>query len=441
MSLAVGASYDKEYQNYQVDYIARTSGAGGTCFISQEACSTPLSGSFNDKEAYFEALVPVLADQPFAKSLNVTVGARYSNYSSAGSKTVEKYGIEWRPIDDVLLRGTVQGVFRAPTINDLYAGAAGSAPQFQDPCIGYTGGHPNACANVPTDGSFKGSGLSQTTGVSSGSVAAGYQLKPEYGKSYDFGIVYDPHFIPGLSVSADLWRVNLNDTITTLGVQNSATICYANNSSPFCGFIHRFSDGQVNFINQPTVNLGTLNTKGVDFSAKYRIPHFDVAGTNIGDFALALDTTYLARYNNDTAPGQTGDVINHLAGLYNNSYGNYTRWRGLGSLNWAMGPWNIMWSMRYIGALNVGSRNMTEAFSADASIPNVVRRIPTVIYNNLSMGFKIPQYNTRLDFGVDNVFDKQPPLFYQNNVLNANTDVNTYDTIGRYFFGRVTVKF
>jgi hypothetical protein len=30
---------------------------------------------------------------------------------------------------------------------------------------------------------------------------------------------------------------------------------------------------------------------------------------------------------------------------------------------------------------------------------------------------------------------------YQNNVLNADTDVNTYDTIGRYYWGSVTVKF
>jgi iron complex outermembrane recepter protein len=30
---------------------------------------------------------------------------------------------------------------------------------------------------------------------------------------------------------------------------------------------------------------------------------------------------------------------------------------------------------------------------------------------------------------------------YQNNVLNANTDVNTYDTVGRFYRASVTVKF
>jgi outer membrane receptor protein involved in Fe transport len=49
--------------------------------------------------------------------------------------------------------------------------------------------------------------------------------------------------------------------------------------------------------------------------------------------------------------------------------------------------------------------------------------------------------NSRVEVGVDNLTDKQPPMMFQNNVLNANTDVNTFDTIGRYFWARYTVKF
>jgi outer membrane receptor protein involved in Fe transport len=49
--------------------------------------------------------------------------------------------------------------------------------------------------------------------------------------------------------------------------------------------------------------------------------------------------------------------------------------------------------------------------------------------------------NTRVEFGVNNIFDKQPPMLYANNTLNANTDPSDFDLLGRYFFGRVTVKF
>ena len=61
--------------------------------------------------------------------------------------------------------------------------------------------------------------------------------------------------------------------------------------------------------------------------------------------------------------------------------------------------------------------------------------------HSVNVGYALPSINSRIEFGVDNVIDKQPPLMFQNNVLNANTDVNTYDTIGRYFCARYTVKF
>lgn len=446
MQLAVGASYDKEYQNYKVDLIAQTQGSDGTCFISQSACSTPLSGSFTDKEVYFELFTPILADVPFAKSLNVTIGSRFSRYNPGGSSWNQKFAVEWRPISDLLLRATVAGVFRAPNILELYRGATGSAPQASDPCIGLSAtelaAHGAACQNVPVN--YAGTGLSQVNAVISGSAAAGVNLKPEHGKSYDYGFVYDPSYIPGFSVEADLWRVTLTNTITAIGAQTVLSSCYANNASPYCSLIHRTVGGDISFIQEPTVNLGTLDTKGIDTSFKYKIPHFDVFGHNYGDLTASLDSTYLIRYNNDTAPGQPGDITFHMAGHYNNQtqYGNYTRWRGLGQLNWTNGPWNVNYSMRYIGKVAVGwPLNAPEGISADNGAPGTVLHIPSVIYHNLSLGYNLAAYHTRLDVGVNNLFDKQPPLMYQNNVLNSNTDTNTYDTIGRYFWGRVTVTF
>lgn len=443
VQLAAGISYDKEYQKNQVDLIATTQGADGTCFISQEACATPLSGSFDDREAYFEMFVPVLADAPLAKSLNVTIGSRFSKYRPGGSSWNQKFGVEWRPVDDLLVRGTVAGVFRAPNINELFAGAGGSAPQFIDPCVGLSAtelaAHSAACQNVPVN--WPGTGLSQTSGVISGSVAAGVNLKPEHGKSYDYGIVYDPSFIPGFSASVDLWRVTLDDTITPIAAQTVASSCFANNTSPFCPLIHRLSSGDIGFIAQPTVNLGKVDTKGIDGSLKYKIPHFDMFGQNYGDFNVSADATYLIRYNADTAPGQPGDVIYHMAGHYNNQFGNYARWRGLGQLNWINGPWSANYSVRYIDHLAVGWAGPEENVSADPGIPGTVLRVPSQIYHNLSFGYNLAAYHTRVEVGVNNVLDKEPPLMYQNNVLNSNTDTNTYDVLGRYFWGRVTVTF
>ena len=98
----------------------------------------------------------------------------------------------------------------------------------------------------------------------SGAVAAGFDLKPESGKSFSWGVVYDPEFAPGLSVSLDYWRLYLNDTITRADAQTVVDTCYNDDSHPFCEFINRRSDGQVDFIREPIVNLGRLDTQGYD---------------------------------------------------------------------------------------------------------------------------------------------------------------------------------
>jgi len=434
VSLATGVSHRKEYSKFDVDYIAITRGAGGTCFISQEACATPLQGGFTVKEFYGELFIPVLKDAPFAQSLNLIVGSRYSDYNnSAGNNTSNKLAVEWRPLEDVLVRGTVSEVFRAPNISDLYAGAAGGAPSFADPCLRYQGGHPHACQNVPIG--YVGTGLGQVTAVASGAVAAGVDLLPEQGKSFDFGVVYDPRWIEGLSVNLDVWRIYLNNTITPLQAQNVANICYNDDNSPFCGLIHRTPTGDVQFIQTPTVNLGRLDTKGVDLGFKYRLPE-----TALGNFALSFESTYITQFDNDVAPGQGLQPI-HVAGTYNRAYGNYARWRALAGVTWNLGNWDAGWRIHYVGPLSVGNADVRQGTSADGGFRGVEVHYGSQTEHSLTAGYNFDRINTRLDIGVDNLFDKQPPLFYQNNVINSNTDVNTYDTVGRFFWGRVTVKF
>ena len=80
-------------------------------------------------------------------------------------------------------------------------------------------------------------------------------------------------------------------------------------------------------------------------------------------------------------------------------------------------------------------------YGSYCTIQGAVLKYGATVYNDVSLGYNIEPLNTRVEFGVNNLFDKQPPLLYANNVLNANTDPSDFDTIGRYFWGRVTVKF
>ncbi|MEJ1096197.1 MULTISPECIES: TonB-dependent receptor [unclassified Pseudoxanthomonas] len=443
VQLAFGASWREEYQRSEVDYIA-IADSEGRCFISQEACSSALSGKFDVTEVYGELYVPILSEMPFAHLLSVSLGSRYSDYSTFGDTTNSKLQVEWRPIENLLFRGTVAEVFRAPRIQDLYAGPQGDAPQLNDICQGYGAAgtprdHENACGagagatNIPATG-IGPAPTSQSNGVWSGSVAAGFDLQPEEGKSFSWGVVYDPEFLPGFSVSLDYWRLYLNDTITRADAQTVIDTCYANDDHAFCEFINRRANGQVDFIREPIVNLGRLDTKGWDLALRYRLPD-----TAWGSWIAGLDATYIAQYDNDVNPESSDDEIAHLAGRYDASYGNYSRIRARLFLNWQKGDFGVSWRTRYVGGFEIASAD--GGCTLDTPEYCYAVAFDDYMLHSVSANYNLPWFNSKIEVGLDNVFDKQPPVMYQNNVLNANTDVSTFDTVGRYLWARYTVNF
>ena len=437
VQLAVGALYRKQFMNYTINPLAQLDPATGFCQISQEACGSPGSGDDSVKEAFAETLIPLLKEVPGAYSLNLDVGVRYSDYNSAGSTTNGKVAIEWRPIQDLLVRGTVSQVFRAPNLDQLYDGRSLVQPTLNDPCAHLSAAelaqHPAACQSVPPN--WAGNSPAQVNTYYSGANVVGANLKPEHGKSVDFGLVYNPSWAPGLNTSLDFWHIYLYDTLVPISGINVVNACFNNNASPFCSFIHRYDTttqqpGQVFYIDTPVVNLGSLSTSGIDFTANYKVPHFDLGGVNPGDFKLGLATSYVATFNNNATPGAPGSTVEKLAGTWSAQFGNVSRWRGTASLGWNLGNWDAQWRTRYVSGVT--------ALKADAAT-NANLPVASVVYSDLQLGYAVPAIHTRFDVGVDNLFDRQPPLIYQNG--SVNTDVATYDTMGRYYWARATLKF
>ncbi len=446
---SAGTTYRKEYLDYQVDPLLDStfSEVNGIPTIScpgpGSLCSSSAQGGFNLKEAYAELLIPVLKDVPGVRSLNVDLGDRYSKYSNFGSTNNWKVAIEYRPIDDLLLRATASKVFRAPTPTNLFAGPSADAPTAADPCAGRAGVSGNkACQgyNVPPQV------FSQLTGYIMGSQFAAEHglstsvLQPEFGKSFDYGFVYDPHWISGLSFNADFYRIALDNLIVS-GANIAQAIlnqCF-NTQGSICSDIVRNPDGSIKFVTESAFNAGQLIDEGFDVGAHYRLPE-----TSFGNFRLGFDATYIGQYDITQ-----GGFTQALAGHYDKTYGNFARVRALASLDWNMGAFSANWTTRYIGPIKVGYTEPGLGPSGVDSSTNAYNPNPIgpvlhaggVVYHNFSAGYNIEPINTFVQVGVDNIFNKLPPFLYQNNVLNANTDVYTYDVVGRYYHASVTVKF
>jgi outer membrane receptor protein involved in Fe transport len=382
------------------------------------------------KEAYVEFQIPVLKDLPLVSALNLNVGSRYSNYSAWGGTANSKVALEWRPVSDLLVRATGAQVFRAPALGDLYGSPFKGVldnTQYNDPCAGYTGGaNAGSCANVPTNGSF--TNTSSLTVLTTGSANAGWQVKPESGRTYDIGMVYDPHWLEGFSINLDAWRVRLKDMLSGTDQDYVLAQCYRGDAR-FCKLIQRDGSGQLVSITVPyAINYNGMNTSGYDLGLQYALPW-----QRYGTFHVGLDATFMRRYRID------GDDHNYVGET--SSYGNLPRWRSTLNLAWDYGNWHAGWAMRYIGKSTVGSYHEGICFNTAADGSCVYFGVPSVVYHNVSLSRKIPEWHTTLSFGIDNLTDKHPPIYYGYYSNAANTDASTYDTMGRYFWGRVRVEF
>jgi outer membrane receptor protein involved in Fe transport len=433
---AVGAEYRTQQGDFSSDVLTRGQPPLFlNCLISSETCTGNSFAKYNVRELYTEFFVPLVRDIPGVKALNVTAGVRYSDYSkeTIGDDTNAQFKVEYRPIDDLLIRGSYAQVFRAPTIVDLSLAPTQNAPTFTDPCTGITPAdvtaNPNlalACKGVPLDGEFE-QPVSQITGL----LIGNQDLKPETGDVTTFGVVYDASWAPGLSFTVDYWDYHIEDIITNLDVNYTATQCATSGDPTFCNLIFRYEDptslnaGLIKVLQQPTVNLGELNTDGVDFGIKYAL-----RGTGAGDFNISLDTTYINSYESIASEGAEPQEI---AGTFDRQFGNYAEWRGLLGLGWAMGGFDGLLTVRYVHSLDI-----IDPDGAPGVQPPL--HIPSVTYYDLTLGYTFPT-DTKVQVGAINLGDKDPPIFYQNNVLNANTDVSTYDTLGRRWYVGVTQKF
>lgn len=433
LGLAVGGEYREQTITNDIDFLARSLPPDfNKCFLSQEVCTNATQGSFDVTEYYAEAFLPLISDLPGVQQLNFITGIRTSNYSNFGSTTNAKFSVEYRPIDDMLIRGGYAAVFRAPTIEDLFTPASISNPLYKDPCTGTTqpvGVNPafdRVCQNVPRDGSYE-----PATQQITASVSGNPNLQPETGSVITYGVVYDPSWFKGLSMSVDFWNYKLKDTIETVQPNTVSRACLATNSDFFCDLITRDTDGSIKNIDSPTLNLGNVDTNGIDLSVKYRSPK-----TFLGRFNASVDATYLQKYDR-----QIGPIVIHNAGRYTNQDGNYSRLRGVAATGWSNFGIDANLSARYIGPYQIGDRNKSEQSSADGSIDGVELEFKGRVYLDATLAYKVKATNTKFLVGVDNLNNQKPPFQYQNNSLNANTDVNTFDTVGRYFFFKLTQTF
>lgn len=418
---------------------------------STDLASDPFSGSYTVDEAYAELKVPLLANMPGAERLSVDLATRFSHYSTFGNTTNSKFGLEWKPINDVLLRGSIGQGFRSPTIADLYGGQQQTFDVYSDPCDVVTGavatGNPIAIASckaagvgdnfhqTDASGQAVGGPNQSTTPFTSGSNP---DLKPETSLSKTIGLVYSPSAVNGLNVSLDWYNIRINNLISAISPDDVLDDCYLRGIQSSCGKFSRDpATQQVVGLIHTLTNRGKLETEGYDFGVSYRV------GTPIGKFTVRTDANYVSKYTID----QGGDnPVAYQNGMYSN-----WRMRNTSSLDWSNGNFGATWTIRYYSGLKescvgyilgTAACNLPDYYSPGVGV-TPLRKVGAIAFNDMQVRWTAPWKGT-IALGVNNIFDRVGPLFYN---ASSNTSGNSgfvyspsYD-YGRFVYLRYNQTF
>jgi iron complex outermembrane receptor protein len=308
MTVVLGAEYDRD--SLSTDEL-------------QTPFAPPGTTSTFHRESYAvfaETRIPIFASHggPSPRDiLAVSLAGRFDHFDDFGSKLTPQFGLEWRPLQTLLVRGSFGDSFKAPPLLDLYLPQASVPTLVTDPLRG-----------------------NQT--VSINEIYGGNpNLRPETGRSHAIGVVYSSDVVPGLQINVTQWQILEDNQIQGLPPQT-----IIDNESLFPGLVTRgpSSNGQPGDIVSVTdifLNFGEIEAAGFDYRVSYRHP------VPLGEITAAATAVQTYHYTASLTPGSP--AINAVSAAQTS--GNWApRWKGVLALGWAAGPFVGSVDGRYVGS-------------------------------------------------------------------------------------------
>ncbi len=397
LGFAIGAEVRHESAEYDVnDTLANEDSSIGV------SPGTSTAGSRNVAAIFSELDVPIV------KNLDMQLAARYDHYSGGiGGTFNPKVALRWQPMDALLFRGSYSTGFRAPSLYEL------NDPQGQT----FTASAYNDPVQCPNGVPVAGANPSQACGQQFMKLQGGNEnLKPEKSNTFTLGTVFEP--VKSVTVSLDYFNIEIKNQVSVIPEADifADPVKYAN-------LYVRNPNGSLDYVIDTNYNLGNTKTQGFDFGFAWAGPR-----TDWGKFGLALDGTYVTKYDYQTEIG--GPYINNLATYSNGSV--IFRWRHTASLSWSQGPWGAILQQTFQTGYQDENLNVTDNF-----VNHHVGAYQTYNASGTYTGFK----NLTLTAGIKNIFNTGPQPSNVTDNFQYGYDARYNDPIGRAFFVRANYKF
>lgn len=412
------------------------------------------AGSDTVREVFGEIGIPILADTPFFHSLRLTASGRYTDYQSYGSNATYRIAGAWEPIPQIALRASYGTSFRAPTIYELNLADQSSFFGYFDPCQRYgEGATATVVANCQAEG-FVPDFAPINDGIRGISGGGKGFLKAETSTNLNLGLVIRPGFA-GLQIAVDYYDIKVKNEVDTFGVNGIVSSCYSlagDQRKSFCALITRNPVTRaITTVNNRYLNLSEQRARGIDFAVQMGFPlgpdtsiGFEVRGTRALENSITRDalSPTLERNGLSGFPKLTGNAEARLRWKKLTWYfgANYigkvddTRyWDDEGAF--VPGTTNFKFFGAYAGRKVYGNSNDFAELRELLSVPAYVTAYTSIRWQILE--------KTTLLAGVNNVFDKQPPVIGPDAFTYRIGSVagNQYNLTGRSFFLRVNQAF
>lgn len=392
---AVGVDYRRETYSFNgSDAAAATAPVIFLAAFDNVNALTPKKRTV--KAAYAEVLVP-LGDR-----LEVTGAIRVDDYTGFGTTTNPKISAKYRPINQVMFRGSYNTGFRVPSFNQIFNGTTIS------PNPGNTLVDPTLCPQGTVNGPQPGCAPITPDSLSGGNLGLG----PETSKQWTVGVVFEPARM--FSLSLDYWNIDVDNTIGTITLQQLLA-----NIGAFPERIQR-TNGIITGVDLRTGNFGSRRTEGLEVVAR--------AGADVfgGVLTAGLDGTRLFEKKEKLLPNL---AYTDLIGVFSLTGDLGLKWKHNAFIGFRTGAWNFNLSQIFRN----GYRNF--ALPGSAARPLYNPRVKNYVIYNAAVSYE-PWKDLRLTAGIKNLFDKDPPfaITYDSNTgAGSSWEPRVADPRGRSF--------
>jgi len=387
--------------------------------VSDVVNSSPtgdVSGKRNVMSLFAEAQVPL------AENVNAQFAMRYEDLSDVDRALVGKIAIGWEITDGILFRASASTAFRAPNIiqiNEKIVVRSGTRNDYAMYRVEQLNGLD------PDDLNSRLSMQRQATGANN--------LVSEESENTSIGFVFSPPQVDDLTITADYWSIEKENTIGLFGRGNHTvedmSLRFANGTNNCDSFVGNpavvrdapdpdeaayfaaagvCAFGNVKHVEDNYLNLATRTIEGFDVGVYYNVD------TGFGDIGIRYIGSFIDKFEQipggafqalaqQQAAGQIpADIPLSGFGDLLLKDGNYDNKHSL-RVSWRKGPYGATLTALRKGEFYQNSLTLSDGtrFMIDSM---------TTMDMNLSYRFDISDYNSRLTLAVKNLADERAPL-------------------------------